>query len=159
MRPTNQSSQLGVGAKKKYTATLASGMTTALEQKDLEKALIKGRLRGRADIEIIAKSAEQFEEQHEAQLTSAIQQINTLSKQQQKSRDVKRQEISQEIFDYHLENIKYSYYKKSILELSTQTKSQIQSQIQSQRGRTKSPQAQRPEGFGPPPHTRVLAPV
>ncbi len=71
MQATNQSSQPTIGAKKRYTATLVSGITTALDQKDLEKALIKGKLRGRADIEIIAKSAEQFEEEHQAQFVSA----------------------------------------------------------------------------------------
>ena len=46
-----KSTKQSIGPKKGNTATVASGMTSALEQKDLEKALIKGKLRGKADIE------------------------------------------------------------------------------------------------------------
>ena len=93
-----------VGAKKRYAQSQASGVTSAIAQGNLEKALAKGTLRGKSDIEIIRKLADGFEEKQEIVI-----------KQQEKVRNDKRKEISQEILDYHLEHIRFSYYDKSDL--------------------------------------------
>ena len=58
---------------KKALGSVVSGLTSALDQKDLEKALTKGKLQGQSNIEIINKAAERFEKEQSEQLKKLTQ--------------------------------------------------------------------------------------